>query len=137
MAAGIATLFLFSCRLPWLLGQKSKGACHAQCNTGQEIKHVKIGHVIIDRAHFRVHFRVHCQISREHRRGSLRGDPVVRFYTEILNFRGHFRGRLPTSSKPRFLNPVFKTYFMDWVCGILLRCFGKSDCHQLGECFAC
>ena len=21
-----------------------------------------------------------------------------------------------------------------WVCGVLLRCFGKSDCHQLGEC---
>ena len=53
---------------------------------GQETKHVKIGHVKIDRAHFRVHFRVHWtisrehwEISREHSRGSLRGDPLVHF----------------------------------------------------------
>ena len=26
---------------------------------------------------------------------------------------------------------------MHWVCGILVRCFGNPDCHQLGECFAC
>ena len=45
---------------------------------GQETKHVKIGHVKIDRAHFRVHFREHWKISREHSRGSLRGDPLVR-----------------------------------------------------------
>ena len=50
----------------------------------QELKHVKIGHVKIDQAHFHVHFREHWKISREHSRGSLRGDPVV---TEILNFR--------------------------------------------------
>ena len=55
-------------------------------NSGQETKHVKIGHVKIDRAHFRVHFcehwkisRDHWKISREHSRGSLRGDPLVRF----------------------------------------------------------
>ena len=42
-------------------------------------RHVKIGHVKIDRAHFRVHFREHWKISREHCRGVLRGDPVVRF----------------------------------------------------------
>ena len=54
--------------------------------TGQETKHVKTGHVKIDRAHFRVHFREHWKISREHwkisrehSRGSLRGDPLVRF----------------------------------------------------------
>ena len=46
--------------------------------TGQETKHVKIGHVEIDRAHFLAHFHVHRHISREHCRGSLRGDPVVR-----------------------------------------------------------
>ena len=53
---------------------------------GQETKHVKIGHVKIDRAHFRVHFREHWKISREHwkfycehSRGSVRGDPLVRF----------------------------------------------------------
>ena len=53
---------------------------------GQEIKHVKIGHVKIDRAHFRVHFREHWKISREHwkfsrehSRGSFRGDPLVCF----------------------------------------------------------
>ena len=53
---------------------------------GQETKHVKIGHVKIDRAHFRVHFREHWKISREHwkisrehSRGSLRGDPLVCF----------------------------------------------------------
>ena len=52
----------------------------------QETKHVKIGHVTIDRAHFRVHFREHWKISREHwkissvhSRGSLRGHPLVRF----------------------------------------------------------
>ena len=33
---------------------------------GQETKHVKIGHVKIDRAHFRVHFREHWKISRGH-----------------------------------------------------------------------
>ena len=43
------------------------------------MSHVKIGHVKIDRAYFRVHFRVHCDISREHCRGSLRADPVARF----------------------------------------------------------
>ena len=55
-------------------------------NFGQETKHVKIGHVKIDRAHFRAHFREHWKIarehwkiSREHSRGSLRGDPLVRF----------------------------------------------------------
>ena len=53
---------------------------------GQETKHVKIGHVKIDRAHFRVHlgehwkiFRGLWKISREHSRGSLCGDPLVRF----------------------------------------------------------
>ena len=52
---------------------------------GQETKHVKIGHVKIDRAHFRVHFREHWKIScehwfsREHSRGSFRGDPLVCF----------------------------------------------------------
>ena len=47
---------------------------------------MKIGHVKIDRAHFRVHFREHWTISREHwksslehSRGSPRGDPQVRF----------------------------------------------------------
>ena len=55
-------------------------------STGQETKHVKIGHVKIDRAHFCVHFREHWKysrehwkFSREHSRGSLRGDPLVRF----------------------------------------------------------
>ena len=53
---------------------------------GQETKHVKIGHVKIDRAHFRVHFREHWKISREHwkfsrehSRGSFRGDALVCF----------------------------------------------------------
>ena len=52
----------------------------------QETKHVKIGHVKIDRAHFRVHFREHWKISREHwkfsrehSRGSFRGDPLACF----------------------------------------------------------
>ena len=36
------------------------------CFLGQETKHVQIGHVKIDRAHFRVHFREHWKISREH-----------------------------------------------------------------------
>ena len=52
----------------------------------QETKHVKIGHVKIDRAHFRVHFREHWKISREHwkisrehSRGSLRGHSLVSF----------------------------------------------------------
>ena len=55
-------------------------------HNGQETKHVKMGHVKIDRAHFRVHVREHWkisrehwQISREHSRGSLRGDPLVCF----------------------------------------------------------
>ena len=48
---------------------------------------MKIGHVKIDRAHF-VYISVntgkfpvheHWKISREHSRGSLRGDPLVRF----------------------------------------------------------
>ena len=49
-------------------------------------KHVKIGHVKIYRAHFRVHFREHWKISREHwkfsrehSRGSFRGDPLMCF----------------------------------------------------------
>ena len=46
---------------------------------GRETKHVKIGHVKIDRAHFRVHCREYWKISREHSRGSLRGDRLVRF----------------------------------------------------------
>ena len=49
------------------------------CFCGQETEHVKIGHVKIDRAHFRVHFREHWKISCEHSHGSLRGDPLVRF----------------------------------------------------------
>ena len=60
-------------------------------NDGQETIHVKIGHVKIDRAHFRVHFREHWKISREHSRGSLRGDS-----------RGHFRGHLRVHSRVHF-----------------------------------
>ena len=63
---------------------------------GQETKHVKVGHVKIDRAHFRVHFREHWEISREHSRGSLRGTHccVLNRKKKNLNFRGHFRGHL-------------------------------------------
>ena len=59
--------------------------------SGQETKHVKIGHVKIERAHFRVHFREHWKFSREHSRGSLRGDPLVRFTQRKPQFREHFR----------------------------------------------
>ena len=66
-------------------------------------KHVKIGHVKIDRAHFRVHFREHWKISREHSRGSLRGEPLVRFtQKKKLNLRGHFRGHLRVHSRGHF-----------------------------------
>ena len=72
--------------------------------SGQETKHVKIGHVKIDRAHFRVHFREHWKISREHSRGSLRGDPLVHFTQKQkkLNLRGHFRGHLRVHSRVHF-----------------------------------
>ena len=53
--------------------------CEEKEILGARIKHVKIGHVKLDWARFRVCFRVHCQISCEHCRGSLRGNPVVRF----------------------------------------------------------
>ena len=69
---------------------------------GQETKHVKIGHVKIDRAHFCVHFREHWKISREHSRGSLRGDPLVWFTQKNLNLRGHFRGHLRVHSRVHF-----------------------------------
>ena len=39
-------------------------------------------------AHFRVHFRARCKLSREHCRGSLRGDPVVRFTQKSSPFVG-------------------------------------------------
>ena len=55
-------------------------------NSGQETKHVKIGHVKIDRAHFRV--REHWAISCEHSRGSLPGDLVVRFTQTSSTFVG-------------------------------------------------
>ena len=57
----------------------------------------------IDRAHFRVHSREHCKISRQHSRGSLRGDPLVRFtQKKKLNLRGHFRGHLRVHSRGHF-----------------------------------
>ena len=72
-----------------LLEQESRTGLTSPDRTwleGQETKHLKIGHVKIDRAHFRAHFREHWKfsrehwkISREHFRGSLRGDPLVRF----------------------------------------------------------
>ena len=45
----------------------------------------------------------------------------------------------PSASEPRYPKPPFfyKVYFMRWVRSVLLHCFGSSDCHQLGECFAC
>ena len=61
---------------------REEQSIHRHCGPslfGQETEHVKIGHVKIDRAHFRVHFREHWKITREHSRGSLRGDPLVRF----------------------------------------------------------
>ena len=61
------------------------GASEGLEPNGQETEHVKIGHVKIDRAHFRV---VHCQISREHCCGNLRGDPVVRFTQKSSTFMG-------------------------------------------------
>ena len=64
-------------RLIYMLPTKTRG--FAPQTHGQETKHVKTGHVKIDRAHFRVHFRDHWKNSREHSRGSLRGDPLVRF----------------------------------------------------------
>ena len=77
--------------------------------TGQETKHVKIGHVKIDRAHLRVHCREHWRISREHwkisrehSRGSLRGDPLVRFAQKNLNLRWHFRGHLRVHFRVHF-----------------------------------
>ena len=63
---------------------------------------MKIGHVKIDRAHFRVHFREHWKISREHWKMSLRGDPLVRFTQKSLNLRGHFRGHLRVHSRGHF-----------------------------------
>ena len=71
---------------------------------------MKIGHVKIDRAHFRVHFREHWKFSREHwkisgenSRGSFRGDPLVRFaQKKNLNLRGHFRGHLRVHSRVHF-----------------------------------
>ena len=54
----------------------------------KETEHVKIGHVKIDRAHFCVLFREHRQISREHARGSLRRDPVMRFTQKSSAFVG-------------------------------------------------
>ena len=73
---------------------------------GQETKHVKIGHVKNERAHFRVHFREHWKISREHWKTSrehslrsLRGDPLVRFTETNLNLGGHFRGHLRVHSR--------------------------------------
>ena len=50
--------------------------------------HVRIANVKVDRAHFRVHFREHCPISHEHARGSLRGDPLVRFAQKASTFVG-------------------------------------------------
>ena len=65
--------------------------------------------------------------------GGLGGRGECRFY---------FYGRADFSERktnqgalnPVFLTPFLKLNFMHWVCGVLLRCFGKSDCHQLGEC---
>ena len=56
---------------------------------------MKIGHVKIDQAHFRVHFcehwkisREHWKVSREHSRGSLRGDPLVLYTEKASTFVG-------------------------------------------------
>ena len=76
----------------------------------QETKHVKIGHVKIDRAHFRVHFRVSTgkfpvstgKFYREHSRGSRRGDRLVCFAQKGINLRGHFRGHLRVHSRVHF-----------------------------------
>ena len=97
---------------------------------------MKIGHVKIDRAHFRVHFREHWKISREHwkiscehSRGSLRGDPLVRFTQKSLNLRGHFRGHLRVHSRGHF-----RDHFRERVRGsnfavrmlcAFLNCIGK------------
>ena len=66
--------------------EEFRGCFYEHVFFGQETKHVKIGHVKIDRAHFRVHFREHWKISREHwkfsrehSRGSFRGDPLLCF----------------------------------------------------------
>ena len=80
---------------------------------------MKIGHVKIDRAHFRAYFREHWKItrehwkiSREHSRGSLRGDPLVRFTQKTTStfvgismdifvythFREHIRERVRGSN---------------------------------------
>ena len=73
---------------------------------------MKIGHVKIDRAHFRVHCREHWnisrehwKISREHSRGSLRGTLWCVLYRKNLNFRGHFRGHLRVHSHVHFREP--------------------------------
>ena len=43
-------------------------------------------------------------------------------------------GSLQGVLNPFFVTPFGKINLMRWVCGVLLRCFGRSDCHQLGEC---
>ena len=75
-------------------------------------------------AHAEVQSEAHCTVSR-----------VLFRKSELTEFCGKL-GEFALDQVPR--NPVFlKAYFMHWVCGVLPRCFGKSDCHQLGECFAC
>ena len=94
---------------------------------GQETKHVKIGHVKIDRAHVRVHFREHWiisrehwKITREHSRGSLRGDPLVRF----------------TQTEPQPLMGISVDIFMYTPVCIFVSTFVREFVGQISR-FAC
>ena len=53
-----------------------------------------------------------AETSREHCRGSLRGDPMVRFVQKSSIFRGHFRGHLRVHSGAHF-----REHFRERVCG--------------------
>ena len=95
--------------------------------SGQETKHVKIGDVKIDRAHFRVHFREHWKISREHwkitrehSRGSLCGDPLVRF----------------TQTKPQPLAGISVDIFVYTPVCIFVSTFVREFVGQISR-FAC
>ena len=43
------------------------------------------------------------------------------------------RTNIQAPLNPIFLTPFLMTYFVHWIGNVLLHCFGKSDCHQLGE----
>ena len=76
----------------------------------------------IDRAHFLVHFCVHCQISREHCRGSLRGNPVECFTQSSSTFVGISVGIFVYTPVCIFLSTFVREFvgqMLQFACAVL------------------